>query len=67
MAYIFHPHVTECSVTIAVRCHDAKSLTETHTFTAATHGIEVTNQIADTILSALHLATAVTVDTPRAE
>ena len=59
MAYLFDPHVTECVVTIAVNCHDTKSLTETHTFTVATHGREVTNQITDTVLSALHLAEAV--------
>jgi hypothetical protein len=59
MAYLFDPHVTECTVTISVNCHDAKCLTETHRFTEATHGREVVNQIADTVLSALHLAQAV--------
>ena len=59
MAYLFDPHVTECEVTISVRCQDVKNLTETHRFTVATHGREVTNQITDTVLSALHLAQAV--------
>ena len=59
MAYLFDPHVTECTVTISVNCHDAKECTETHKFTVATHGREVTNQITDTVLSALHLAQAV--------
>ena len=58
MAYIFDPHVTECCVTISVRCHDTKSLTETHTYTVQSHGREVTNQLTDTVLSALHLADA---------
>jgi len=59
MAYLFDPHVRECTVTIEVNCCDAKCLTETHRFTVATHGREVTNQITDTVLSALHLAEAV--------
>ncbi len=60
MAYAYDPHVTECIVTISVSCHDAKSMTETHTFRVETHGREVVNQITDTVLSALHLAEAAT-------
>ena len=56
MAYVYDPHVTECVVTISAKTHDAKSVSETHTFAVATHGREATNQITDTILSALHLA-----------
>ena len=56
MAYLFDPHVTECVVTISAKTHDAKAVSETHTFAVATHGREATNQITDTILSALHLA-----------
>jgi hypothetical protein len=58
MAYLFDPHVTECVVTISVNCHDTKSVSETHRFTVESHGREVTNQITDTVLSALHLAEA---------
>jgi len=60
MAYLFHPHIQEVTVSVSLtRAHDSGTLNETYTFIAERDGIELTNQVADTVISALHLATAV--------
>jgi hypothetical protein len=58
MAHLFDPSVTECKVTISVK-HGRGELNESYTFLAERNGREITNQVTDTVLSALHLASAV--------
>jgi hypothetical protein len=60
MAYLFDPHIQEVTVSVSlIRSHDSGTLNETYTFLAKRDGVELTNQIADTVVSALHLATSV--------
>jgi len=60
MAYIFNPHVEEVKITISViKAHQSGTFKEEYTFISDRDGMELTNQIADTVVSALHLASAV--------
>lgn len=56
MAYVFSSGVTETVITIAAKTADGRSVHETHVFNRDRDGQELTNQITDTVLSALHLA-----------
>ena len=59
MAYLYYPHVTQCKVEVYIEQAHGGKHTETYTFVSSRDGVEATNQVADTILSALHLACAI--------
>ena len=59
MAYVYSGCVINCVITFSAKTADGRELNVTHIFTPEVNGQEVTNQIADTVLSALHLADAV--------
>lgn len=59
MAYLYAPqYVTEISVTLDLKLSGGGTRVETVTLTSERAGIELANQFADTILSAMHLAVA---------
>lgn len=59
MAYLYAPeHVTEVSVRIDVKLSDGGTRCETIVFQSERDGKELTNQLTDTVLSAMHLAIA---------
>lgn len=59
MAYLYNPHVTEVTVTIDIKVAHHGDRHERVTFNIERNGIEITNQLADTVLSAMHLAESV--------
>jgi hypothetical protein len=60
MAHLYDPqHVIECKVSIAVKLSNGGSRNEDYTFLTSRDGRELTNQVTDTVLSALHLACSV--------
>lgn len=59
MAYLYAPeYVTEVSVKIDVKLSGGGTRCETVVFKSERDGKELTNQFADTVLSATHLAIA---------
>ena len=59
MTYLYAPHyVTEIKMVLSLKLSNGGERVEELTITSERAGTELVNQLADTILSAMHLATA---------
>ena len=64
MTFLYDPHVTEVEIIVSVKIAHHGEETRNLYFTEEEHGREITNQLADTVLSACDLAIAKVKDKP---